>query len=543
MKQLLSVGLILFLMATFAFGAEENFEDSASEVLMETIPKGADKELKALYGQLAYMPVWVDSGGINHLGKELLTLVLNEVILDEESSLKKEAKLIAVEYDMQNLDFSQKLLVETRLSRLYLNYAKLRLFGSINWGAFLARLWNIKTKDIHADWKLYRSTQDPQTLLEQAVLGKNLSRAFEEALPESSMIAALKKRLVYMRGVKKLGGWGKIAGSKILKPNMSDPLIVQIKRRLALTDGYYYLPGKNDSLYDAKLKEAVVAFQKRHGLVAKGVIGPETLRHLNEPVESKIDKIKLNIDRLKWVRSLHGGKHIHINIPEFMLHFTEQGHLIKEMAVVVGKKDHPTPIFGDELETVVLNPYWNIPKRIIQNEMIPKLLRNPYSLRRKGIEIYRGWGKDAKPINPASVNWANYRYAKRVPFRFAQLPGKKNALGKIKFLFPNSFSVYMHDTPAKSLFSRNRRAFSHGCVRLSQPYGMLEAVASVDSSINMKKSDLILKGKKKSYFSLKEKIPVDITYLTAWVDSKGILQFRDDVYGYDEMQLKAYRRW
>jgi len=200
-------------------------------------------------------------------------------------------------------------------------------------------------------------------------------------------------------------------------------------------------------------------------------------------------------------------------------------------------------IFGDELETVVLNPYWNIPKRIIQNEMIPKLLRNPYSLRRKGIEIYRGWGKDAKPINPASVNWANYRYAKRVPFRFAQLPGKKNALGKIKFLFPNSFSVYMHDTPAKSLFSRNRRAFSHGCVRLSQPYGMLEAVASVDSSINMKKSDLILKGKKKSYFSLKEKIPVDITYLTAWVDSKGVLQFRDDVYGYDEMQLKAYRRW
>jgi len=191
----------------------------------------------------------------------------------------------------------------------------------------------------------------------------------------------------------------------------------------------------------------------------------------------------------------------------------------------------------------VLNPYWNIPKSIIQKEMIPKLLRNPNAMARQGIEIHSGWGKDAQIISGSSVNWNKWRYSKTMPFRFAQVPGYKNALGKVKFLFPNKFSVYMHDTPSKHLFKRNKRAFSHGCIRLQKPRELLRTFSTFNENLDFDKAQKRLKGKKKEYVVLKEKVPVDVIYLTAWVDYEGKLQFRDDVYGYDKMQLKSFRHW
>ena len=213
------------------------------------------------------------------------------------------------------------------------------------------------------------------------------------------------------------------------------------------------------------------------------------------------------------------------------------------MRVITGTPKHPTPIFSDTVELIVLNPYWNVPKSIIQKEMIPKLLRNSNAMAKQGIEIRAGWGKDAKKVSGGAVNWSQYRYSKNMPYRFAQVPGYKNALGKVKFLFPNKFSVYMHDTPTKHLFKKNKRAFSHGCIRLQQPRELLRTFSTFNDNIDFDKSQKILKGKKNSYFKLKEKVPVDVVYLTAWVDYDGKLQFRNDVYKYDEMQLKSFRKW
>jgi murein L,D-transpeptidase YcbB/YkuD len=191
----------------------------------------------------------------------------------------------------------------------------------------------------------------------------------------------------------------------------------------------------------------------------------------------------------------------------------------------------------------VLNPYWNIPKSIIQKEMIPKLMRNPNAMARQGIEIHSGWGKDAQKISGGSVNWSKWRYSKTMPYRFAQVPGYKNALGKVKFLFPNKFSVYMHDTPTKHLFKKSKRAFSHGCIRLQQPRELLRTFSTFNDNVDFEKSQERLKGKKKKYLKLDKKVPVDVVYLTAWVDYNGALQFRNDVYSYDEMQLKSFRKW
>ena len=159
------------------------------------------------------------------------------------------------------------------------------------------------------------------------------------------------------------------------------------------------------------------------------------------------------------------------------------------------------------------------------------------------IEIYTSWGQDAEKVSAGSVNWGQYRYSKTVPYRFAQTPGYHNALGKVKFLFPNQFHVYMHDTPTKSLFGRNVRAFSHGCIRLDKSIELLETFSTFNDNVDFEKAQKRLQGTKKEFLALSEKVPVDVVYLTAYVDYDGVLQFRNDIYGYDKMQLQSYRTW
>ncbi|MCW8821392.1 MAG: L,D-transpeptidase family protein, partial [Sulfurovum sp.] len=293
----------------------------------------------------------------------------------------------------------------------------------------------------------------------------------------------------------------------------------------------------------ACLKEAVVRFQRRHGLDAEGVIGKETIAAINVPIEKRIEQIRLNLDRIKWLHERDSKRHIMINIPAFTLFFEEDKALRLEMKVITGKRKNPTPIFSNTVQTIVLNPHWNVPKSIIQKEMIPKLLKNPNAMVKERIEIHTGWGEDAQKVNGDSVDWGLYRYSKTVPYRFAQVPGNGNALGKVKFLFPNEFSVYMHDTPTKRLFNRNVRAFSHGCIRLSKPIELLETFSTFNDTVDFEKAQKKLEGTDKAFLYLTEQVPVDVIYLTAFVDYEGVLQFRNDIYGYDKMQLKSYRRW
>jgi murein L,D-transpeptidase YcbB/YkuD len=317
-----------------------------------------------------------------------------------------------------------------------------------------------------------------------------------------------------------------------------------LRERLIVTGDYVPCDESDEgSVYDTCLQEAVKHFQLRNGLKDDGEVGPITLAVLNKTVEERIETMLLNLDRIKWLNRPHSKRHIIINIPDFMLYFEEDGKLIQSIRTIVGTPKNPTPIFSNTVKTIVLNPQWNVPKSIIQKEMIPKLLRNPNAMSKQRIEIFNGWGKDAVKINPASVNWSKYRYSKHMPYRFAQTAGTHNALGKVKFLFPNKFSVYMHDTPTKHLFNKDKRAFSHGCIRLQKPRELLETFSTFNDNVDFEKSQKILEGRKKAYLALQNRVPVDVIYLTSWVDYDGKLQFRNDVYHYDEMQLKSFRKW
>jgi len=543
----LSIGVLSTIICVQPVTANNNveFHDVTATVMMNSLQALEKKHfLRQLYTQLFFVPVWIQEEKLSPLSQELFSHIKNDETLLESSKLKQDALLLSqqatVVYPTGSL--TDKVDLEFRISQLYKGYTDYTLYGSINWGAFQARLYNLKSKGIKAEWITYKPQYSPISLLENAAISGSLEDILEKATPKGFHYRALQRALHTYLEIEKKGGWEQVPLKGKLKVGKSYKVVPSLRERLRIS-GDQTNCMSDTMIYDSCLKNAVIHFQKRHGLENKGTIGKNTITALNIPVAERVKQIRLNLDRIKWLYQRKSKRNITINIPAFTLSFEENGALIQEMRVITGKRKNPTPIFSDTVSTIVLNPHWNIPKSIIQKEMIPKLMRNPNAMAKKGIEIHTGWGKDAKKISGSSVNWSQYRYSKSVPFRFAQVPGYRNALGKVKFLFPNQFSVYMHDTPNKRLFNRNVRAFSHGCIRLHKPRELLRTFSTFNDSVDFERSQKILKGKKKAYLKLNNQVPVDVVYLTAYVNDKGILQFRNDIYGYDKMQFQSYRQW
>jgi murein L,D-transpeptidase YcbB/YkuD len=544
----LCIVLLTFISFTSLSASELKYQEEASELIMNSLQSQPKRSfLRRLYTQLFFVPVWMHKENFSDAAKDLFDMIKNDDTLNTlgklyKSNLALESAAIALY--AENATLSQKIELEFKISQLYYAYTNYRYFGSINWGAFQARISNLMVNDVSTEWVLHRPDVDPILMLESAALGASLADQLEKAEPTQFRYKALQKELIKYREIEANGGWPKVELKGVLKRGQQAYGVESLRERLRVTGDYVSCDDTlEDDTYDDCLQIAVKKFQKRNGLKPDGTVGSGTLRVLNKTVNERITTILLNLDRIKWLPKRSSRLHIVINIPAFMLYFEENGKLIQTIRTVVGKPKNPTPIFSNMVKTIVLNPYWNLPKSIVQKEMIPKLLKNPNAMAKKGIEIRTGWGPKAKKVNPSSIDWAQYLYAPHVPFRFAQVPGPKNALGKLKFLFPNKYAVYMHDTPSKSLFSRDKRAFSHGCIRLQKPRELLKTFAKFNKNIDFKKSQKILKGKNQTYFQLQNRVPIDVIYLTAWVDYDGKLQFRNDIYGYDKMQLKSFRKW
>ena len=544
---------ILFLLIILSIGQTANatnFMDDSSTLILDSLsmqPKNSF--LRKLYKQLFFIPVWVKEDVLAKSADDLFYHIQNDITLEQNSGLYQESLKLQNEaetiYASSN-NLVEKISLEFRISQLYKAYTDYAYLGGINWGAFQARISNLIVNDVSTEWVLDRPAFDAINILENVVFGVNMAQALEEGIPKKYHYRKLQEKLKEYREIRNNGGWNRVSLGQTPKINQSYNGIPSLKNRLLVTKDY--IPCENEPLeplvYTQCLNEAVKRFQKRNGLSVDGAVGSGTLRVLNKSVTERITTILLNLDRIKWLYKPRSPRHhIIMNIPAFTVFVEEEGRLIKQIRTIVGKPKNPTPIFSNTVKTIVLNPYWNLPTSIIVKEMIPKLIRNPNAMHRKNIEIRRGWGKNAPLVDASTIDWNSYRNTRRLPFRFAQLPGKRNALGKIKFLFPNKYAVYMHDTPSKSLFLRSKRAFSHGCIRLQKPRELLATFATFNDNIDMNSSINILKGKKQTQINLKERVPVNIIYLTSWVDYEGKLHFYNDIYGYDKMQLKSFRRW
>ncbi|MGI4737788.1 MAG: L,D-transpeptidase family protein [Janthinobacterium lividum] len=363
----------------------------------------------------------------------------------------------------------------------------------------------------------------------------------------------LKKALALLRARQGAGGWPLLPGTTHLKPGDVLPVVDLLRQRLlggeatgqtpatvaATTQPVNVVATPTTTAYDPTLVAAVKNFQRDLGLPPNGLVSGETLRQLNVPIQERINQVILNMERWRWLPKKFEPDYLIVNIPEYRLRVFEQGKEALTMRVIVGKALTATPVFSDKMEYVVLAPYWNVPFSIIDKELRSKLVANPSYLERLDMEVVKGYGRKATVVDPSTIDWANvtqdtFKYTVR------RRPGPKNDLGDVKFIFPNSNDIYLHDTPHGELFSQTKRSFSHGCVRVEEPVKLATYLLRDNPNWSQPVIEDTIAQHREKYITLKEKLPVYLVYFTAWADANGHAHFRDDIYGHDKSLAAEY---
>jgi len=453
-------------------------------------------DVEKLYQKHQYHYVWYDKNGINEFGN---------VLYDKINSLKEEGIQNTVPYldelDLvyDNMDDNRKPNVDNDLlnSALYFYYTETVYDG----------LDVSKSKEM--EWYLPRKKESYVNYLD--ALLKDASLINKEEKGVLSQYFLLKEVLSQYRQMEKKGGWKTIVSDpkfKSYKIGDSSKTIAQIRQRLFISDDI--ASDSKSAIYDKTLAAGVLKYNKRSGNASSTVISKELIKDLNVPVAQRIKTLMVNMERCRWISNdvTKTKELIAINIPAYELTYFRNGKPELHSDVVVGKTMNKTVIFSAAMKYIVFAPYWNIPKSILEKEVLPGIEKNPNYLEEHDME----WNKE------------NVR----------QRPGPKNSLGLIKFLFPNSNAIYLHDTPAKSLFNKEDRAFSHGCIRVAKPTELAMHILQNDKEWDKEKIEAAMNRGEETWYTLKNKIPVYIGYFTAWVDTEGIVHFYEDVYDRDE---------
>ncbi|WP_025761769.1 L,D-transpeptidase family protein [Dyadobacter tibetensis] len=458
-------------------------------------------KILSFYNQRNLQMAWFFPDGLAEFVPTLIGMQNEYLHYSGDSSLYDRILIARVDSlaGLSSIDASQPQILQTELAltNLFFKYAN--------------KVYNGNTElDINElNWHIPRKKINTVAFLDSLIQneGKNLER-YE---PINIQYNLLKNKLLecYAYGEKH---WSPLESNKILKKTDQSDIIPEIRKRL-----YFFGDLKQEdssAVFDSTFLQAVISFQNRMGLRPDGEIGPAFLREINVPIDYRIRQILINLERLRWLPPTPSGDYLLVNIPEYSLHVYEQGQHAFEMAVVVGSQVHNTVIFSGKINQVVFSPYWNIPNSILKNEILPGIRRNRNYLARHNME------------------W--------VGNRVRQKPGARNSLGLVKFLFPNSYNIYLHDTPSKSLFSESQRAFSHGCIRLSQPQRLAEFILRKDSTWTEASIVEAMNAGREKYVRLKQdqEVPVFIGYFTSWVDRNGRLNFRKDIYGHDQKMAK-----
>ncbi len=490
--------------------------------------------LPLFYEKRNYMPAWNDNNGMFYSQAEALIRVI------------REAGREGLRPENYHLELLENILSEVRND--YENKGppdpyKLVDLDLLLTDAFLvygAHLWagSINPETIDPDWNAVPQGIDLSEVLQSALDARRVEKSLRGLIPAQYGYRRLQVILALYKKIYSQEGWPTVTSGSVMKMGDRGERIFMLRKRLVISwdieQGYQY----TGDLFDDVIEEGVKKFQRRHGLDVDGIVGAKTLAALNIPVKERIRQIELNMERWRWLPDDLGMRYILINIANFELDVFEYDKLILNMRVIVGKEYRRTPVFTSNMTYMVLNPYWNVPPNIAVKDILPSIRKDPDYLAKNKIRVFQGWGADTREIVPDTVDWNRIK-TRNFPYRFRQDPGTDNALGRIKFMFPNKFNVYLHDTPSRELFEKNVRTFSSGCIRIQQPIELAEYILGNDPK--WKNENIIEQiggGAEKSVW-LSSPIPVHILYWTAWMDEDGVVQFRNDIYGRDEKLAEA----
>ncbi len=401
-----------------------------------------------------------------------------------------------------------------------------------NWASDYYRGLVVPRENRSVEWDVKRNKIKLHKALMTVLNERESKYPYAEFQPLHPQYANLKKALAYYRKVEAEGGWPKIPSGTKLKKGQSSPVVPLLRKRLR---EYLSEDTTASDIFDERLRSALMVFQESNGLRADGGIGPLTIQKLNMPVEQQIQKIIINMERWRWIPKSFEPDYLLVNIPEFKLHVFEKSKEVMNMKVIVGKEMNSTPIFSDKMEYVVLSPYWNVPPNILREEIAPQVMANPSYLDALDMEVITQKGD---LVDPSTVDWPAAGQD-GFPYIVRRRPGPQNDLGGVKFIFPNTSNIYLHDTPNDELFNQVKRGFSHGCVRIERPIDLAEYLLR-NTGWTRSKIESQISTRKEKFVPLKQKLPVYLVYFTATADSNGRVSFYDDIYGHDRQLASMY---
>jgi L,D-transpeptidase YcbB len=466
------------------------------------------------YAERNYLAAWLKDGVLSEEVQALIARIGNAEIDGLDSSAYRLPTKGLINYAASMPEYTAQ--AEIMLSQAIVAYAREAYSGRIDPSKL--------SKDIGYKRRL-PDLIEVLTTIAAADAPVETMVAYNPPHPE---FAALRDKLAELRGAGEPDKPIEMPEGKALKLGVENARVGFLRKRLELPTDV-----ESPALFDEEVAEAVKAFQRSSRLAVDGVVGPRTIAALNADPVDPIPTILVNMEKWRWMDRDLGQFYVRVNVPDFTVNVYQDGGVIHETRIVVGKVKNKTPIFSDQIEHIIVNPAWYVPASIIKNEMLPEVQANPNAL--SAYEVFALSKGEFRQVNPRSVNWRTVDPRK---IQVRQPPGAGNALGRVKFMFPNEYAVYLHDTPSKSLFKRDYRAFSHGCMRVMNPMEFADALLTQETDRDSDYLERLYGGGEKRV-NLSSKIPVHVTYFTAWVDELGKLQTRNDLYGHDRRIAKG----
>lgn len=486
--------------------------------------------VRRLYEGRLYQPIWVDAEGDVARADELLGVLAaaysHGLDRDDYGNGELEALLAALPEIDDALAMQLQVDLELLLSGVWLQYGSHALMGRLN------------PETIDPEWGIDRRGGDLPALLQAADEEDRLAAALRELLPADAGYQGLVQALAGYREIRQAGGFTPLPEGPTLRPGDEGERVALLRERLQQS-GDLEAAGDGTVVdrFDEVLAAGVRGFQRRHGLDEDAVVGAATRAALNVTATERVHQIAVNLERWRWMPRDLGERHVLVNIAGFDMRVVDQGEEVMHQRVIVGRDYRQTPVFTGRMTYLVLNPYWEVPNSIAVRDILPQLRQDAAYLDRLGFQVLRGWGAQQELIDGHAIDWAAVP-ARGFPYRLRQSPGPQNALGRIKFMFPNRHAVYLHDTPSRDLFRRADRAFSSGCIRVEQPEALAELLLD-DPRWDRRAIDAAIARGDERTVVLARPVPVHLQYMTAWVDADGLVHLRRDLYNRDARVVDA----
>jgi len=487
------------------------------------------------YQQRGFSPAWIGKKGILPQARSLVA----EIDRADHEGLRPD------DYHRANIVFLVKKIDEKQAAGETVDaqiWVDLDLLLTDAFMLYSSHLFagRVNPETIHTDWVVANPRANLTDVLGSALNSNQISKALRDLQPIHSGYFELKQSLAQYRDMAKKDDRPPLSPGTNLSKGDRGISVQHLREQLVILGDLEGSEKNPVDFFDDATELAVMEFQKRHGLKSDGMVGPHTLEMLNIPIQQRVRQIELNMERCRWIPRDLGNRYVLVNIADFKLSVIENLHRMLEMRVVVGRPYRRTPVFSAKMTYMVINPYWNIPTSLVFKDLLPKIQKNPNYLAQQGIKVFKGWRKDAPEIDPGTVDWKKIEH-QNFPYKLRQDPGPRNALGRIKFIFPNRFAVYLHDTPDRSHFNETHRDFSSGCIRTEKPVDLARYLLGDDDQWPEERLSAAIEAGETTVIELQKPILVHLQYWTAWVDENSRLNFRDDIYSRDRRLDQALK--